>query len=36
MRTISSDELLGPIVVALVSYGIFMLARLAKRRDWLR
>jgi hypothetical protein len=36
MRTISSDELLGPIVVALISYGIFMLARLAKRRGWLR
>jgi hypothetical protein len=36
MRNISSDELLGPIVVALVCYGIFMLARLAKRRDWLR
>jgi hypothetical protein len=36
MRNISSDELLGPIVVALVCYGIFMLARLAKRRGWLR
>jgi hypothetical protein len=36
MRNISSDELLGPIVVALVCYGIFMLARLAKRRAWLR
>jgi hypothetical protein len=35
MRTISSDELLGPIVVALISYGIFMLSRLAKRRGWL-
>lgn len=36
MRNVSSDELLGPIVVALVCYGIFMLARLAKRRGWLR
>jgi hypothetical protein len=36
MRNISSDELLGPILVALISYGIFMLARLAKRRGWLR
>jgi hypothetical protein len=36
MRDVSSDELLGPIVVALVCYGIFMLARLAKRRGWLR
>lgn len=35
MRDVSSDELLGPIVVALVCYGIFMLARLAKRRGWL-
>ncbi|MCF2515683.1 hypothetical protein LVY65_11490 [Sphingomonas sp. G124] len=36
MRTVSSDALLGPIVVALVCYGIFMLSRLAKRRGWLR
>jgi hypothetical protein len=36
MRNVSSDELLGPIVVALVCYGIFMLGRLAKRRGWLR
>jgi hypothetical protein len=36
MRDVSSDELLGPIVVTLVCYGIFMLARLAKRRGWLR
>lgn len=36
MRTVSSDALLGPIVVALVCYGIFMLARLAKRSGWLR
>lgn len=36
MRNVSSDALLGPIVVTLVCYGIFMLARLAKRRGWLR
>ena len=36
MRNVSSDALLGPIVVALISYGIFMLSRLAKRRGWLR
>lgn len=36
MRNMTSDALLGPILVALVCYGIFMLARLAKRRGWLR
>jgi hypothetical protein len=36
MRNISSDALLGPIVVALICYGIYMLARLARRRGWLR
>lgn len=36
MRNVSSDALLGPIVVALVCYGIFMFARLAKRSGWLR
>jgi hypothetical protein len=36
MRNVSSDALLGPIVVTLICYGIFMLARLAKRRGWLR
>jgi hypothetical protein len=36
MRNVTSDALLGPIVVALACYGIFMLARLAKRRGWLK
>jgi len=36
MRTVTSDALLGPILVALICYGIYMLARLAKRRGWLR
>ena len=36
MQDVSSDALLGPILVALVCYGIFMLARLAMRRGWLR
>jgi hypothetical protein len=36
MRTVTSDALLGPIVVIVICYGIFMLARLAKRRGWLR
>lgn len=36
MRNVTSDALLGPILVTLVCYGIFMLARLAKRRGWLR
>jgi hypothetical protein len=36
MRVVTSDALLGPIVVIVVCYGIFMLARLAKRRGWLR
>ena len=36
MRNISSDALLGPIVVTLTCYGIYMLARLARRRGWLK
>jgi hypothetical protein len=36
MRVVTSDALLGPIVVFVVCYGIFMLSRLAKRRGWLR
>lgn len=36
MRTVTSDALLGPFVVIVSSYGIFMLGRLAKRRGWLR
>jgi len=35
MRTVTSDALLGPIVIVVICYGIFMLARLAKRRGWL-
>ena len=33
---VTSDALLGPIIVIVVCYGIFMLGRLAKRRGWLR
>ena len=36
MRVVTSDALLGPIVVMVICYGIFMLSRLAKRRGWLR
>lgn len=36
MRVVTSDALLGPIVVMVVCYGIFMLGRLAKRRGWMR
>ena len=36
MRTVSSDELLGPIGVTIICYGIWMLSRLANRRGWLR
>lgn len=36
MRNVSSDALLGPIVVIVICYGILMLGRLAKRRGWLR
>lgn len=36
MRTVTSDALLGPVVVIVIYYGIFMLGRLAKRRAWLR
>lgn len=36
MRVVTSDALLGPIVVIVICYGIFMLSRLAKRRGWLR
>lgn len=35
MRLVSSDALLGPVVVILVCYGIWQLARLAKRRGWI-
>ena len=33
---ISSDMLLGPIVIALVCYGIFHFALHARKRGWLR
>jgi hypothetical protein len=36
MRTVTSDALLGPFIIIVVCYGILMLARLAKRRGWLR
>jgi hypothetical protein len=36
MRLVSSDALLGPVIIIIACYGIFMLARLAKRRGWLR
>lgn len=36
MRVVTSDALLGPIIVIVVCYGIFMLSRLARRRGWLR
>lgn len=36
MRTVTSDALLGPVVVIIVCYGILNLAQLAKRRGWLR
>jgi len=36
MRAVTSDALLGPVVVIVICYGIFMLSRLAKRRGWLR
>lgn len=36
MRVVTSDALLGPIVVIVACYGIFMLGRLTKRRGWLR
>jgi hypothetical protein len=35
MRIVTSDALLGPVIVIVICYGIFMLARLAKRRGWL-
>ena len=35
MRLVSSDSLLGPVLVVLLCYGIWQLARLAKRRGWL-
>jgi hypothetical protein len=35
MRLVSSDALLGPVIVIIVAYGIWQLARLAKRRGWL-
>jgi hypothetical protein len=33
---VSSDALLGPILVIVICYGIYMLGRLAKRHGWLR
>lgn len=36
MRVVTSDALLGPVIIIVVCYGIFMLGRLAKRRGWLR
>jgi len=36
MRVVTSDALLGPIVVIVACYGIYMLSRLAKRQGWLR
>ena len=36
MRTVTSDALLGPVVVIIVCYGILNLSQLAKRRGWLR
>lgn len=36
MRVVTSDALMGPIVVIVVCYGIYMLGRLARRRGWLR
>jgi len=36
MRAISSDALAGPIAIIVVCYLIFTLARLARRRGWLR
>lgn len=36
MRTVTSDALLGPVVVIILCYGIFNLSQLACRRGWLR
>ncbi len=36
MRNVSSDALAVPIGVIIICYGIYMLARLAQRRGWLR
>ena len=36
MRVVSSDALLGPIIIIVVSYGIYQFGRLAKHRGWLR
>jgi len=37
MRAVTpSDALLLPVFIVIVCYGIFMLARLAQKRGWLR
>ena len=36
MRTMTSDALLGPLLFVVIYYGIYMLGRRARRRDWLR
>lgn len=36
MRIVSSDALLGPVIVILLAYGIWQLSRLARKGGWLR
>ncbi len=35
MRVVTSDALLGPVIVIIIAYGIWQLSRLAKRSGWL-
>ena len=36
MRVVTSDALLGPVIIIIIAYGIWQLARLANKRGWLR
>lgn len=35
MRVVSSDALLGPLIIILIAYGLWQAAKLARRRGWL-
>ena len=35
-QSMSSDQFLGPIIIFLLSYGLWHFARMAARRGWLR
>jgi hypothetical protein len=36
MRVVTSDALLGPVIIIILCYAFWQLSRLAKRNGWLR